>query len=171
MAKEPALNDARHRLFTRFAELGIEATIVPYPAHASVEEGKRLRGAMAGTFTKNLLVRDRKDHYFLLAVQEDTTLDLKTLPARIGAHRRLSFASAEQMVARLGVAPGALTPLSLINASDEAVTVVLDAALLACAQVNFHPLINTESIGLHPAELLVFIRSTGHEPLVVNLDR
>ena len=39
-------------LLKRFASLGIAASIFPYPSHATVEEGKRLRGNMAGTFTK-----------------------------------------------------------------------------------------------------------------------
>jgi len=41
---------------------------VPYPMHRAVDEGKRLRGAMAGTFTKNLLLRDRKRRLFLFSV-------------------------------------------------------------------------------------------------------
>jgi hypothetical protein len=32
--------------------LGIDAPVVPYPAHASIEEGKRLRGDLPGAFTK-----------------------------------------------------------------------------------------------------------------------
>ena len=54
------MDGARARLFVRFAELGIAHLTVPYPAHTTVEEGKRLRGKMAGTFTKNLLLRDKK---------------------------------------------------------------------------------------------------------------
>ena len=51
---------AQVRLFARFADLGIFAHVVPYPAHQTVEEGKRARGLMAGTFTKNLLLKDKK---------------------------------------------------------------------------------------------------------------
>ena len=58
---------------------------MPYPAHGTVEEGKALRGAMAGTFTKNLLLRDKKDRLFLVAVQEDRMIDLKTMHRRVAA--------------------------------------------------------------------------------------
>jgi hypothetical protein len=34
---------SRERLFRRFTELGIEAPTIPYPAHATIEEGKALR--------------------------------------------------------------------------------------------------------------------------------
>ena len=167
---DTTMTEARARLFARFAELGIDAATVPYPAHATVEEGKALRGQMAGTFTKNLLLKDKKDRVFLFAIHEDRALDLKTLHTRIGANGRLGFASAERMMELLGVMPGALTPLGLINDDAGTVAAVIDAALMEAGQVNFHPLVNTESIGLKPAGLLAFIRSCGREPMLVDFD-
>jgi Ala-tRNA(Pro) deacylase len=170
-ASELQTNDSRTCLFERFVSLGIAAPTVPYPAHTTIEEGKRLRGQMAGTFTKNLLLKDKKGRLFLLAIHEDRELDLKTLHTRIGANGRLGFAPGERMIEVLGVLPGALTPLGIINDRDGLVTVVIDAVLLDSAQVNFHPLANTESTGLSPDELLSFIRSCGRDPLVVELER
>ncbi|HLJ65258.1 MAG TPA: prolyl-tRNA synthetase associated domain-containing protein [Stellaceae bacterium] len=164
-----ATDDARTRLRDRFTALGITAPTVPYPRHATIEEGKRLRGEMAGTFTKNLLLKDKKGRLFLLAIHEDRALDLKTLHTLLGANGRLGFAAAERMVELLGVAPGALTPLGIINDREGLVTVVVDAILMGAQQVNFHPLINTESTGLAPEELLRFIRSCAREPMVVDL--
>jgi Ala-tRNA(Pro) deacylase len=166
---EHSIDDSRTRLFERFVSLGIAAPTVPYPPHATIEEGKRLRGQMAGTFTKNLLLKDKKGRLFLLAIHEDRELDLKTLHTRIGASGRLGFAPGERMIEVLGVAPGALTPFGIINDSESLVTVVVDAALLDSAQVNFHPLVNTESTGLSPEELLTFIGSCDRSPLVVDL--
>jgi Ala-tRNA(Pro) deacylase len=171
MADSPknSLENAQANLFARFASLGIVAPTVPYPAHATIDEGKRLRGPMAGTFTKNLLLKDKKGRLFLLAIHEDRELNLKTLHAALGANGRLGFASGERMVEVLGLAPGALTPLGIINDRDGLVTIVVDAALLDADQVNFHPLVNTQSTGLSPDELLAFVRSCGREPLVVDL--
>ncbi|MBN9305906.1 MAG: hypothetical protein BGO82_01260 [Devosia sp. 67-54] len=158
---------ARTRLFDRLTSLGIAAPIVPYPVHETVEEGKRLRGEMAGTFTKNLLLKDKKGRLFLFSIHEDRALDLKTLHQRIGANGRLGFAPAERMIELLGVQPGALTPLGLINDSAGTVTAVIDASLLEAEQVNFHPLVQEESVGLTPADLLSFVRSCDREPLLV----
>lgn len=165
-----AFDETRARLFDRFAALGIAAPTVPYPAHETVEEGKRLRGEMAGTFTKNLLLRDKKARLFLFSIHEDRALDLRTLHTLVGANGRLGFAPPERMVELLGVQPGALTPLGLINDTAGAVTAVIDTSLLHAAQVNFHPLINTESTGLRPVDLLDFIRSCGREPMLVDFD-
>lgn len=51
----------RQRLLTYLDELGINARVIPYPAHTTVEEGKRLRGDLPGSFTKNLLLKDKKE--------------------------------------------------------------------------------------------------------------
>jgi len=167
---DTSIEKAQANLFARFAALGIAAPTVAYPAHATIDEGKRLRGRMAGTFTKNLLLRDKKGRLFLLAIHEDRELNLKTLHTIVGANGRLGFAPGERMVEVLGVAPGALTPLGIINDRDGLVTVVIDAVLLDADQVNFHPLVNTQSTGLSPQELLSFVRSCGREPLVVDLE-
>ena len=157
------MNDPRERLFRRFEDLGIDTAAVPYPAHQTVEEGKALRGDMAGTFTKNLLLKDKKGRLFLIVAHEDQNLDLKTLHKRVGATGRMGFVSADLVQSVLGVMPGALTPLAVLNDDRRLVTVVIEASLMDAHQLNFHPLVNTQSIGLEPAELLVFITSCGRD--------
>ena len=162
------METARQRLFERFAALGIDARTVPYPAHRTVEEGKALRGSMPGQFTKNLLLKDKKGRLFLIVADEDQAVDLKTLHTRIGASGRVGFAARDQLREVLGIEPGALTPFALINDGDRRVTPVIDAALLRADQVNFHPLVNTESTGIRPDDLLSFVRACGHEPLIIS---
>jgi cystathionine gamma-synthase len=163
VVREQSGGDAtgRERVLRRLDELGIAAPTVPYPAHRTVNEGRRRRGAMAGTFTKNLLLRDKKGRLFLFAVDEDRVLDLRTAHTRVGASGRLGLASPERMREVLGVEPGALTLLALVNDEEGLVTAVVDAALLDADQVNVHPLVNTESTGLRPVDLLTFIKSCG----------
>lgn len=160
----------RDRLFARLASLEIKSEVVPYPAHSTVEEGKALRGSMAGTFTKNLLLKDKKGKLFLLSIHEDKVIDLKSLSSLIGGKGHLSFVPGERMQELLGVVPGALTPMGLFNDKDALVTAVIDASLMDSLQLNFHPLVNTESMGISPAGLVSFVRSCGREPLVVDFD-
>lgn len=160
----------RNKLYWRLEELGIEVTTpVPYPAHSTVEEGKRLRGDMAGTFTKNLFLKDKKGRLFLVVAHEDQQVDLKTLHQRIGASGRVGFASSEQMTGLLGVQPGALTPFAIINDHQGEVAVILDAHLVGAEQLNFHPLVQSLSVGISSNNLLRFIETCGQQPLVVDL--
>ena len=41
--------------------------------------------------------------------------------------------------------------------------------LMRAEIVNFHPLVNTATIGMKPAELIAFLERCGHAPLVVEL--
>jgi Ala-tRNA(Pro) deacylase len=59
-AQSRSARGERDRLIAHLAGIGIDATVVPYPEHSSIEEGKRLRGNLPGTFTKNLLLKDKK---------------------------------------------------------------------------------------------------------------
>lgn len=71
------------------------------------------------------------------------------------------------MITVLGIAPGSMTPLALMNDSEKLVTCVLDATLLEATQINFHPLVQTRSIALHSDQLLAFLESCGHPPVLL----
>jgi len=118
---------------------------------------------------KNLLLKDKKGRLFLLAIHEDRQLELRTLHAKVGGNGRLGFAPADNMQALLGVSPGALTPLGIINDRERQVTVVIDSVLLEADKVNFHPLLQHESIGVSSDELIAFVRSCDREPVIVDL--
>ncbi|WP_157962521.1 YbaK/EbsC family protein [Homoserinimonas sp. OAct 916] len=158
----------RDRLLEFLAGAGIHATIVPYPAHTTVEEGKRLRGDLPGVFTKNLLLKDKKHALFFVTAHEDTDIDLKTLHTKIGARGRLGFATRDTMIDLLHVTPGTATPLALFNDAAGAVTLVVDHALEGVEQLNFHPMIHTESIGLTWEQFTTFASACGRVPVVVD---
>ena len=47
---------------------------------------------------------------------------------------------------------------------------MLDTKLLAHELVNCHPLQNDATTTLRSADLLRFVRATGHEPVLIDLD-
>ena len=63
--------------------------------------------------------------------------------------------------------PGSVTPFALINDPKGKVRVVLDEAMLALDPLNFHPLRNDRTTAIAAADLLKFVRDTGHEPVVM----
>src|SRR5450830_891503 len=105
-----------------------------------------------------------------VVAEETRSIDLRTLHVKIGASGRLGFVSPDIVREILGVEPGALTPLALMHDRNHATTVVLDGKIMNDSQLNFHPLVNTESIGLAPIQLMQFITATRHQYIVVELD-
>lgn len=160
-------------LFARFAALGIRATTHRHPPLHTVAESVQLRGALPGGHCKSLFLKDRKGGLWLVVVLEDRRLDLNRLADRLGAPR-FSFGSPALLEETLGVKPGSVTPFALINDEAHRVAVVLDEEMLGFDPLNYHPLVNTATTAVSPADLLAFIADCGHRPRVLamgDLDR
>jgi Ala-tRNA(Pro) deacylase len=67
----------------------------------------------------------------------------------------------------LGLRPGSVTPFGVINDAEKRVRVVLDESLMRHDRLNFHPLENTATTTIARADLLTFLRHTGHEPRIL----
>jgi Ala-tRNA(Pro) deacylase len=155
-------------LLARLVALGIEAHTHHHPPLRTVEESKRLRGELPGAHCKNLFLRDRVDGLWLVVTLEDRPIDLKWLAKRLGAGR-FSFARPDQLMAALGVEPGAVTPFAIANDRERQVRLVLDRALLATDLLNFHPLTNAATTTIRAPDLTRFVADCGHDPIVCDL--
>ena len=159
---------SREELFQLLDDLAIPTTTCEHPPLFTVEESRALRGDIAGIHSKNLFVRDRRKRYFLVVLEEDTAIDLKTLHLALSAQGKVSFGSPEALFDLLGVRPGSVSPFGAINDEAGAVTVVLEERLLNEPALNFHPLENTRTTTISGSDLLRFLRATGHEPLILS---
>ncbi len=161
-------------LFLRLDDLGIDYETHHHEPVFTVDEAKHLRGELPGAHCKSLFLRDKRKVSFLVVCLEDRRLDMKALPGLLDCGR-LSFGSADRLRERLGVEPGSVTPFATINdetpvSGEDKVRIVLDAQMMEAVLVNYHPLRNTMTTSLAPDSLLRFLRSTGHEPRIVNLE-
>jgi Ala-tRNA(Pro) deacylase len=160
----------RDRLLAWMDEQAIAHTTRDHPAVFRVDEGHDLKASMPGAHTKNLFLKDRKGRLWLISARQDTVVDLKRLPKTIGSDR-LSFGNEQLLYETLGLTPGSVTALGLINDSDRRVAFVLDKALWDVEVVNFHPLTNTATTALAQADFRRFLARIGREPLVVDFAR
>ena len=156
-------------LFAFLAELGISVTTVTHPPLYTVADSQALRGDIPGGHTKNLFLKDRKDQYFLLTVEEEATVDLKAIHTQIGAASRVSFGKPEALMELLGVIPGAVTAFGVINDTENRVRLFIDEALLRHDVINAHPLTNEATTAIAAQDLLRFAKATGHDPVILKL--
>jgi len=154
-------------LFAFLDKLGIAHATVRHAPAFTVEDARALRGEIAGAHTKNLFLKDKKDALFLVVALEDAAIELKSLHRRLGASGRFSFGSAELLQATLGVEAGAVTPFAAINDTAARVRVVLDAAMMEHATLNFHPLRNTMTTSIARDDLVRFLTATAHPPRIL----
>jgi Ala-tRNA(Pro) deacylase len=155
-------------LAARFAELGIDPVYHEHPPLRTVEDAHLIWDRLEGAQVKNLFLRDAGRQYWLVVVPGDPRMDTKAMAALIGS-KRISFGSAEDLVAMLGVAPGSVTPLAMMNDSGRRVRLVLHAELLEAARLLVHPLVNTATVAIAPGDLLRFLAGCGVIPDIVDL--
>ncbi len=156
-------------LFAFLADLGIRVETRRHPPLFTVADSQALRGEIAGGHTKNLFLKDKKDRFFQVTVDEEAVVDLKQIHHLIGASSRVSFGKPDMLMEFLGVVPGAVTAFGLINDTASRVTLVLDAALMENAVINAHPLTNEATTSIAAADLVRFARATGHEPVILKV--
>ena len=144
------------------------STVRHDPLH-TVADSKALRGEIPGGHTKNLFLKDRKDQYFLLTVDEDAVVDLKTIHTLIGAAGKVSFGKPEALLELLGVVPGAVTVFGAANDKKGRVKVFLDSGLMQNEIINGHPLVNDATASIAAADLIKFLNATGHQPNILKL--
>lgn len=154
-------------LFAALDRLGIAHCTVTHPPLFTVEQSRALHAEVPGGHTKNLFLRDKKGAVFLVVALADAAIDLKGLHRVLGASGRFSFGSAELMMELLGVTPGSVTPFGVINDAGGRVAVVLDAAMMEHAVLNYHPLDNTMTTTIARDDLVKFLEATGHPPRIV----
>lgn len=154
-------------LFACLDRLSIAHHTVWHEATFTVEEGRDLKATIPGGHTKNLFMKDKDGTIVLISAHADSQLKLNQLHKLIGT-RRLSFAAAELMEEVLGVVPGSVTGFALLNDTDQRVRFILDAALEAYEEVNFHPLINTATTRVRLADFKRFVAATDHALTVVD---
>ena len=111
---------------------------------------------------KNLFVRDdKKRNYYLITVKGDKRVDLKEFRKRHGL-RALSFASAEDLLAIMGLHPGSVTPLGILNDAEHRVRFYLDSEF-AGNKIGVHPNDNTATVWMQADELMELLQKCGNE--------
>jgi Ala-tRNA(Pro) deacylase len=154
-------------LLAALDDLGLNTSTMHHEAVFRVGEGEGIKDQLPGAHTKNLFLKDDKGRLWLISAEQHTRIDLKALPKVIGSGR-LSFGSPERLYDALGVTPGSVTALALVNDPGHKVTFLLDRILAEADIVNFHPLTNTATTALSQADFRKFLASLGRELRVVD---
>lgn len=155
-------------LFAFFDQLGLSYHATAHEAAFTVDQGNDVWSDIPGMHCKNLFLKDSKANLWLIVAPAEKRIDLKKLPAKIGS-ARLSFGSAELLQQVLGVTPGSVTPLALINDPEHRVSLVLDAEMMAAPVLNYHPMVNTQTVTLSNADFRTFVKACGHNPVIVDV--
>ena len=150
--------------------LGVEYDRVDHEPLMTMEACQEADRTLDAAICKNLfLCTANKKKFYLVMLEGEKRFVTKEVSKKIGTSR-LSFASEAYMEELLGLTPGSVTVLGLMNDQDKQVQLVIDEDILKEEYVGCHPCINTSSIRFTTEDLMEkILPAMGHEPLVVEL--
>ena len=161
--------DPAPAVYAALDALGIRYERHEHPPVFTSEEAAEHWANIRGTPCKNLFLRNKKgNRHYLVVLEISKQADLKHI-ARLVSDDRLSFGSPERLMAELGLTPGSVTPLGLLNDHDRSVRVLIDRDLRDASGLILHPNINTASVVVSWADLEKFLESRGNPVSIVNI--
>lgn len=124
----------------------IDFDLYDHPAVFTVEEAKMHCHHIPGVHCKNLFLKDSKSGiYYLITLPNDKTLRLNELRILASA-KKLRMATPEELLLKLKLLPGSVSPLGLINNKEKDVIFIVDQSVWDAPLSCFHPNINTQSL-------------------------
>jgi len=161
--------DAEEAVYDQLAELAIPYIRVDHDHADTMEDCRLIEEKLDAPICKNLFLCNRQQtQFYLLMMHGEKPFKTKFLSAQLGC-ARLSFADAGHMADYLHTTPGSVSALELMFDEGQHVQLVIDKPLLQDEYISAHPGLSTSTLRLKREDLLKFVQSTGHEPIVVDL--
>ena len=155
----------QQKLFDTLQNLSINFIEHKHVPLKTIEQAQQVADSLSvpqNWWCKNLFLKDKKKRLWLFVVDADTRVPLKDA-AKVLQAPNLRFADVNLLMKYLNVEPGSVTPLALINDTQNNVNVVIDKRLLDNEYIGCHPLVNDTTLGIIPNDLKKFINSCGHK--------
>ena len=146
----------KQQIFDILNELQIEYKNYEHDPVFTCNEAKGVD--IPGYRVKSLLLRNKKASNFYMVVLPDSKKLDTNIVRSIFDDSKMSFASEERMMEKIGLKPGSVSPFALINNQDRDIRVVFDQEL-QWKQVGFHPLQNDNTIVLQMQSVEYFLEN------------
>ena len=149
-------------LYEVLDKLGISFDYHEHPPLNTIEEAIIHWKDFNSGRCKNIFFRNHKgNRHYLVVLEHLRLLDIHDLEKRL-RQGKLTFASDKRLMKYLGVEPGSVSPLGLINDTENHVHLFIDEQLNDFERLAFHPNVNTASLVISKSDFLRFLEFTGN---------
>ena len=151
-------------------KLGISYERIDHEPAMTMEVCEAIDRTLGATICKNLFLCNRQQtDYYLLLIPGDKVFKTKYLSAPLGC-ARLSFAGAEAMESLLRIKPGSVSPMGLMNDTEQRIRFVIDRDVLSTLDLGCHPCVNSSTLRMSWEDFLnKFLPAAHHEYTIVDL--
>ncbi len=161
--------DVEEAIYNKLDELSIPYLRVDHDHADTMEDCRLIEEKLGARICKNLFLCNRQQtQFYLLMMHGEKPFKTKFLSAQLGC-ARLSFADADHMAQYLHTTPGSVSALELMFDTEHHIQLVIDKPLMEDEYISAHPGLSTSTLRLNREDLLKFVRSTGHDPIIVDL--
>lgn len=160
----------KQETYDYLTQKGIEYEVTEHKAVFNMAELDEVNLPYPECDAKNLFVRDdKRRNYYLITVKGNKRVNLKEFRKQNGT-KPLTFASPEDLLAIMGLTPGSVTPLGVLNDTELKVHAFIDKDFLAEPQIiGVHPNDNTATVWLKAEDLIRLMREHGNTVDAVEL--
>lgn len=164
------LSYGKQEIYRLLSENGVWHEITEHKAVYNMDEVADIDLPYPEAECKNLFVRDKKKReYYLISVKGDKRVNLKKFREKYNT-KPLGFASEDDLMNILGLIPGAVTPLGLLNDTDGKVILYLDQDFFKGEHlIGVHPNDNTATVWMKTDDLTDIIRTHGNNVVITDL--
>lgn len=157
-------------IYNLLDEKGIWHEVVEHEAVWNMEDLAKIKLPYPNRDAKNVFVRDdKKQNYYLITVKNDKRVDLKKFQQEHNT-RKLSFVSENDLMEKLKLIPGSVSPFGLLNDEVCEVKFFLDKAFTVQGGIiGVHPNENTATVFLKANDLISLIEEHGNSVEVVKI--
>lgn len=160
---------AYEKVKEKLQELNIGFEMVEHPKALTTEEADLYIEGIEGVRTKTLfLTNKKKTEYYLIIMDDKKRLDMKRFNDITGI-KRISFCSADILMEKMKLIPGAVSIFGLLNNVEKDIQIYFDKEIFLENRISFHPNDNTKTIFISIDDMLKFIKSIGFKYNVIEL--
>lgn len=152
-------------LYEVLDKLNIQYSEIEHEKVYTVQQAQNIKLMIDGIGCKNLFLTDKKGKYTLVILEDNKKANIKDL-AKISSTNHLSFASEKELKNILNLEQGSVTPLGIINDTDNKVLILIDKDL-ENKKLLVHPNINTKTISIDYNDLIKFIDYENHKYILI----
>lgn len=158
----------KQQIYDYLKAKNIEYEVTEHEAVFNMQEIQNIVLPYPDKEAKNIFVRDdKKRKYYLITVKGNKRVDLKKVRHDYNT-RPLSFASPKELNTLLFLTPGSVTPLGLLNNTNNDIVFLIDKDFKNDI-IGIHPNDNTATIWLKTEDLIMLIQNHGNEVKIIEL--
>lgn len=164
-----AIDERERPILELLDGLGIKYRRYEHPEARTMEDCEHIGEDVGATHFKNLFLTNRQQtDFYMLLISPDKKFRTSEVSKQLGVSR-LSFGTDALLMEKLGLLPGSVTPLALMNPNARDITLVIDRDILSMDMVCVHPLVSSASLAMRLDDVLKLVGRFGNKVEYVNI--